>query len=229
MRMLQSAGILLFRKKSDLEYLLVHPGGPYFKNKHEGWWTIPKGEINNDEQPLNAAIREFTEETGYIPQGPFTELDAIVQKGGKKVFCWACEGDFNASSFICNTFTLEWPPKSGLQQEFPEVDKAGWFSFNEAKILINKKQISSFRFWLLVMATVTYVVGLFGVTIAGNVPLNEMLDKFNITDSSAEEIAAMRTMFENKWNLYHMIRTISVVLSLIFILCSSMLTGNEAT
>jgi predicted NUDIX family NTP pyrophosphohydrolase len=139
--MKQSAGLLLFRKKNiTVEYLLVHPGGPYFKNKNEGWWTIPKGEISEGEEPLDAALREFVEETGYSPTGPFINLSYITQKAGKKVFCWACEGDFDAQSFTCNTFTIEWPPKSGRFKEFPEVDNAGWFNREKAKEVINEKQ-----------------------------------------------------------------------------------------
>jgi predicted NUDIX family NTP pyrophosphohydrolase len=131
--MKHSAGLLLFRKKSVIEYLLVHPGGPYFTNKHQGWWTIPKGEILPGEEPLDAALREFKEETGHTPSGPFINLEPVTQKGGKKVFGWACQGDFDAESFTCNTFTIEWPPKSGNLKDFPELDKAGWFDIVKAK------------------------------------------------------------------------------------------------
>lgn len=138
-----SAGILLYRKTgTETEFFLVHPGGPFFAKKHEGWWTIPKGELLPEEAPLDCAIREFEEETGYKPQPPFTELEAITQKGGKKVLGWAAEGNLDADTIICNTFTIEWPPKSSRMQEFPEVDKAGWFTFDEAKILINERQVS---------------------------------------------------------------------------------------
>lgn len=141
--MKQSAGILLHRNSGpEIEFFLVHPGGPYFVKKHEGWWTIPKGELLQDEAPLDCAIREFQEETGYTPLGPFTALESIVQKGGKKVHCWSCKGDLDADTIQCNTFEIEWPPKSGKKQEFPEVDKAGWFSFEEAKILINERQVA---------------------------------------------------------------------------------------
>lgn len=138
-----SAGILLYRKTgTETEFFLVHPGGPFFAKKHEGWWTIPKGELLPDEAPIGCAISEFEEETSYKPQPPFTELEAITQKGGKKVLCWAAQGNLDADAIICNTFTIEWPPKSGRMQEFPEVDKAGWFTFDEAKVLINERQVS---------------------------------------------------------------------------------------
>ncbi|MCW4467459.1 NUDIX domain-containing protein [Flavobacterium sp. MFBS3-15] len=139
--MKQSAGILLYRRKgNEIGFFLVHPGGPFFAKKHEGWWTIPKGELNDGESPLDAAIREFEEETGYIPQPPFTALQTITQKGGKKVMCWAAEGDLDENTFTCNTFEMEWPPKSGRKATYPEVDKAGWFSMEEAKTLINERQ-----------------------------------------------------------------------------------------
>lgn len=141
--MKQSAGILLFRKlKNDIEFFLVHPGGPYFTKKNEGWWTVPKGEINTDEDPLAAAIREFEEETGYLPSGEFIPLSPIRQKGGKEVKCWAIEGDLNPASLQSNTFDLEWPPRSGQMKSFPEIDKGNWFSYQEACILINEKQIA---------------------------------------------------------------------------------------
>ncbi len=139
--MKQSAGILLYRKKNEvMEFFLVHPGGPFFAKKHEGWWTIPKGELNDGEAPLDAAVREFGEETGYAPQPPFTELQPITQKGGKKVFCWAAEGNLNPDTITCNTFEMEWPPKSGRKASYPEVDKAGWFTMEGAKTLINDRQ-----------------------------------------------------------------------------------------
>lgn len=141
--MKQSAGILLYRNTgSETEFFLVHPGGPFFAKKHEGWWTIPKGELLPDEAPLECAVREFEEETGYTPSAPFTALEAITQKGGKKVLAWAAEGDFNADTITSNTFTIEWPPKSGKMSAFPEVDKAGWFTLAEARALINERQLS---------------------------------------------------------------------------------------
>ena len=139
--MKQSAGILLYRKTgSEPEFFLVHPGGPFFAKKQEGWWTIPKGEPNPHEDLLECAIREFEEETGYRPAPPFTELAPITQKGGKKVYCWAAEGNLDPDAITCNTFEMEWPPKSGNLKAYPEVDKAGWFTLAEAKKAINESQ-----------------------------------------------------------------------------------------
>jgi predicted NUDIX family NTP pyrophosphohydrolase len=139
--MKQSAGILLYRQAGPApEFFLVHPGGPFFAKKNEGWWTVPKGELLPDEQPLDAALREFEEETGYKPRPPFIPLQAITQKAGKQVACWAAKGNLDAGAITCNTFEIEWPPKSGKRKEFPEVDRAGWFTWAEAKILINERQ-----------------------------------------------------------------------------------------
>ena len=141
--MKQSAGILLFRKKDqNLEFFLVHPGGPFFAKKDLGFWTVPKGELNDNEEPLTAAIREFKEETGQSLTGDFLPLKPIVQKGGKKVLCWAVEGDFNASKIVSNTFEIEWPPRSGKKQSFAEVDKALWLTYNDAVKHINEKQVA---------------------------------------------------------------------------------------
>lgn len=141
--MKQSAGIVLYRNsKKGTEFFLVHPGGPFFVKKNEGCWTIPKGELLPDELPLNCAIREFEEETGYKPSPPFVALQPIIQKGGKQVLAFAAQGDLNPDTLISNTFTIEWPPKSGNMKAFPEVDKAGWFSLAEAKVLINERQVA---------------------------------------------------------------------------------------
>lgn len=138
-----SAGILLYRLiDNNIQYFLVHPGGPFFAKKDAGWWTIPKGELLPDEAPLHAAIREFEEETGYKPDGDFIELQSITQKGGKKVLCWACKGDLDETKITCNTFEMEWPPKSGRKQFFAEVDRAGWFNYDETIIVINERQIA---------------------------------------------------------------------------------------
>ena len=138
-----SAGLLLFRRTNDYpEFFLVHPGGPFFARKDAGWWTIPKGELFENEEPLTTAIREFEEETGFKISGEFSELNPITQKGGKKVLCWAIEFDVDVSDFISNTFEMEWPPKSSKKKSFPEVDKAGWFKYEEAARLINEMQIS---------------------------------------------------------------------------------------
>jgi len=138
----QSAGILLYRfDKSQLQAFLVHPGGPFFRNKDDGAWSIPKGEFLDDEEALSAAKREFEEETGKSVDGKFIQLEPIVQKSGKKVFAWALEGNIDAETIFSNTFEIEWPPKSGKKQTFPEVDKAGWFDVETAKLKINQGQV----------------------------------------------------------------------------------------
>jgi predicted NUDIX family NTP pyrophosphohydrolase len=130
----QSAGLLLFRESAgELEVLLVHPGGPFWKNKDDGAWSIPKGGIGDGEDPLAAARREFAEETGHSPEGPFVPLEPVRQRGGKLVHAWAVRGDFDVAALRSNTFAMEWPPHSGRQQEFPEVDRAAWLSLDEAK------------------------------------------------------------------------------------------------
>lgn len=141
--MKKSAGILLYKYEAGrMFFFLVHPGGPYFKNKDAGWWTIPKGELMPGESPLDCAIREFEEETGHKPEGPYIELQPVVQKGGKTVMAWACIGDLNAGTIQSNEFEMEWPPRSGKMQSFPEIDKAGWFAPEEALRLINERQQS---------------------------------------------------------------------------------------
>jgi predicted NUDIX family NTP pyrophosphohydrolase len=139
--MRQSAGILLFRKTGNsLEVFLVHPGGPFWKGKEKAAWSIPKGEFMEGEEPLHAAKREFEEETGQKITGDFIPLKTIQQKGGKLVHAWALEGDVDAASIVSNSFKMEWPYKSGKWKEFPEVDKAGWFSVEEAREKINPAQ-----------------------------------------------------------------------------------------
>lgn len=136
-----SAGLLLYRIKDGvLQVLLAHPGGPYFVKKDEGAWTIPKGEPDADEDLLLTAQREFEEETGLKPVGPFTPLKPIKQKGGKVVHAWAFEGDCDPAAIRSNVFTMEWPPKSGRQQEFPEIDWAGWFDLAAARRKIKAGQ-----------------------------------------------------------------------------------------
>lgn len=138
----QSAGILVFRKiASESEVFIVHPGGPFWKNKDGGAWSIPKGEFDDDENSLDAAKREFLEETGIFLSGEFIELRPIKLKSGKKVFAWAIEKDIDAENIISNNFEIEWPPRSGKFQSFPEVDKAEWFSIEKAKGKINVMQI----------------------------------------------------------------------------------------
>ena len=126
---------------STLEILLVHPGGPYWKNKDSGAWSIPKGEFDHDEDPLQAAKREFFEETGFSVNGNFIALGRVRQAGGKLVYAWAFEGDCRAESIQSNSFTIEWPPRSGQRKEFPEVDRAGWFSLEAAREKIVKGQL----------------------------------------------------------------------------------------
>lgn len=138
----QSAGILLYKfKNKQLQVLLVHPGGPFWQKKDLGAWSIPKGEFSDGEDPLEAARREFEEETGVKISGNFIELSPIKQKSGKTVFAWAVEGDIDASSIKSNFFSMEWPPKSGRAQQFPEVDKGEWFDVDQAKKKINPAQI----------------------------------------------------------------------------------------
>ena len=137
----QSAGIVLYRKaEGKLQVFLVHPGGPFFKNKDEGGWSIPKGEFLNDEDPLEAAKREFKEETGQAVAGKFIQLNPITQKGGKKVHAWAVEGNIDHLTVKSNHFEMEWPLRSGKQQSFPEVDRAAWFDIDSAKMKINPAQ-----------------------------------------------------------------------------------------
>jgi len=136
-----SAGILLFRiRGKELEVLLVHPGGPFWKSKDEGSWTIPKGEPQPSEELLAAAIREFGEETGFSPDGDFIPLTPVKQKSGKFVYSWAIEGNLEIESIKSNFFEIEWPPHSGKKKEFPEIDKAGWFTISEGTKKINAAQ-----------------------------------------------------------------------------------------
>lgn len=129
-----SAGLILYRMQSGgLEVLLVHPGGPFWGKKDEGAWFVPKGELNVGEEPLAGAKREFEEETGLKPEGEFLALGSVKQKSGKTIVAWAFEGDCDPSSIKSNTFSIEWPPKSGRQQEFPEIDRAGFFTVPQAK------------------------------------------------------------------------------------------------
>jgi predicted NUDIX family NTP pyrophosphohydrolase len=137
----KSAGLLLFRRGAEgIEVLLVHPGGPFWAKKDEGAWSIPKGELAEGEDPLAAAVREFEEEMGSPPSGDFLPLEPRRQPGGKLVFAWALRSDFDPSSLKSNRFSIEWPPKSGRQQEFPEVDRAAWFDLQTARRKILKGQ-----------------------------------------------------------------------------------------
>ena len=137
-----SAGILPYRRRDgQLEVLLVHPGGPFWKNKDLGAWSIAKGEYEEDEDPLQAALREFFEETGHRATGPLLPLTRRKQPSGKLVDAWAVESNWDASGLVSNTFTLEWPKGSGRMQEFPEVDRAEWFEISEATRRIRPAQI----------------------------------------------------------------------------------------
>jgi predicted NUDIX family NTP pyrophosphohydrolase len=143
-RFKKSAGILLFRRGGGpIEVLLAHPGGPFWKNKDEGAWSIPKGEYGDDEDPLTAARREFAEETGLTLRGHFMPLGQIRQRGGKLVTAWALEHDFDPAKLGSNTFSMPWPPGSGKLQEFPEIDRAEWFPLEIArrKILPGQAEI----------------------------------------------------------------------------------------
>jgi predicted NUDIX family NTP pyrophosphohydrolase len=138
----RSAGILLFRRlEGRIEVLLVHPGGPFWSKKDDGAWFIPKGELEEGEQPLGAALREFREELGgEPPNGEPIELGTVKNKGGKLIHAWALEGDFDLAGFKSNTFSLEWPPRSGKMREFPENDRAAFFAPSEAEKKMNQAE-----------------------------------------------------------------------------------------
>ncbi len=138
----RSAAILLYRcGVSSLEVLAVHPGGPYWAKKDLGSWSLPKGEYEEGEAPLAAAVREFTEELGSPPpEGPRLDLGEVKLASGKLVTAWAIEGDFDVSRLKCETFEMEWPPRSGQVREFPEVDRAEWFTISSARSKLNPAQ-----------------------------------------------------------------------------------------
>jgi predicted NUDIX family NTP pyrophosphohydrolase len=139
----RSAGIVLHRDGArGLEVLLVHPGGPFWAKKDDGAWSIPKGEYDPDEDALACAVREFEEETGTRLDGAeLVELGAVVQKAGKEVSAWAVRGDLDPATVRSNSFTMEWPPRSGRRQEFPEVDRAEWFALDEARAKLVPAQV----------------------------------------------------------------------------------------
>jgi predicted NUDIX family NTP pyrophosphohydrolase len=142
--MVSSAGILMYRQTGpELEVLLVHPGGPFWRNKDEGAWSIPKGEMDEGEDAAVAARREFLEETGCALSGPLEPLGDIRQRGGKRVTAFAVEGDLDVDAIKSNTFEIEWPPKGGRMQSFPEIDRAAWFNLPAAhvKILQSQRQL----------------------------------------------------------------------------------------
>jgi predicted NUDIX family NTP pyrophosphohydrolase len=137
----QSAGLLMYRlRESKLEFFLVHPGGPFWAKKDLGAWSIPKGEYTEGESPLEAACREFTEETGFTAEGDFLELGTIKQAGGKLVSAWAVEGDCDPARLRSNLCRIEWPPRSGRRMEIAEVDRGAWFGVEEARERILKSQ-----------------------------------------------------------------------------------------
>jgi predicted NUDIX family NTP pyrophosphohydrolase len=142
----QSAGILLYRMNgTGVEVLLVHSGGPFWAKKDKGAWSIPKGEFTDDEEPLAAAKREFNEELGSpAPEGEYIDLGTVKQSGGKTVYAWTIQADFEPAMFRSNTFTMEWPPKSGQEQEFPEVDKVAWVPLDKAEAKVFKGQVAFF-------------------------------------------------------------------------------------
>jgi predicted NUDIX family NTP pyrophosphohydrolase len=136
-----SGGILLFRRPAGrLQVMLVHPGGPYWDHKDDGAWSIPKGLFEETESPLEAARREFSEETGFHAEGDFIELGELVQPGKKIVHAWALERDLDTTKIKSNTFSLEWPPKSGRMEDYPEIDKGQWFDVDEARKKITRGQ-----------------------------------------------------------------------------------------
>lgn len=140
--MKQSAGILAYRRTGgSFEVLIAHPGGPFWAKRDEGVWSIPKGEVEEGEDFLVAAQREFAEELGVAcPDGPFLELGSITQKAGKTVTAWAVEADIDPDAVLSNTFLIEWPPRSGRQAEFPEIDRVAWVSPEEARVKLNPAQ-----------------------------------------------------------------------------------------
>ena len=138
----RTAGVLLYRRRnSAVEVFLIHPGGPFWAKKDDGAWSVPKGEIEPGEEPLTAAKREFNEETGCVADGDFIPLVPIKQPGGKLISVWSVEGDCDPQRVKSNTFTIEWPPRSGKRAEFPEVDRAEWFTLEAAKEKILKGQL----------------------------------------------------------------------------------------
>ena len=131
---MRSAGLLMFRRaEGGLQLLLAHPGGPFWARRDDGAWTLPKGELAEGEDALAAALREFEEETGCAPAGPFLDLGEVRQKSGKRVQAWAFEGDLDPARLRCNLFEMEWPPRSGRMQQFPEIDRAAWFDPDAAR------------------------------------------------------------------------------------------------
>ena len=141
--MVNSSGILAFRRlDSDLEFFLVHPGGPFFVKKDQGFWSIPKGLLEREEDIIVASKREFFEETGFEVSGDFIDLGYVMQKGGKKVHCFAIEFDLDPELHVSNTFKMVWPPRSEKMVSFAEVDRGAWFNFSQASVKINTAQVA---------------------------------------------------------------------------------------
>ena len=137
-----SAGLLVYRfRNTGVEVFLIHPGGPFWENKDATAWSIPKGEPDNEEDSLQAAQREFLEETGFEAPGPFLKMNPVKQSSQKTIEAWAMKGDYDASKMVSNKFEMEWPPKSGRIQSFPEADRANWFPIKEAREKILKGQL----------------------------------------------------------------------------------------
>jgi predicted NUDIX family NTP pyrophosphohydrolase len=136
-----SAGILAFRRRPQLEVLLAHPGGPFWAKKDAGAWSIPKGLVESGDELVAAARREFTEETNLVANGEMIELTAVAQKSGKLVHAFALEADYDLSQFASNSFALEWPPKSGRRQSFPEIDRIAYFALPVAQLKIIAYQL----------------------------------------------------------------------------------------
>lgn len=138
----QSAGVLMYRRRAgQVEVFLIHPGGPFWSGRDDGAWAIPKGEFTAGEPAIDAARREFQEETGFRASDDLAPLEPIRQSGGKIVHAWAMEGDGDPASIKSNTFTMEWPPRSGRMQTFPEVDRAAWFTLEQARTKMLKSQL----------------------------------------------------------------------------------------
>jgi predicted NUDIX family NTP pyrophosphohydrolase len=142
MRHKQSAGLLMFRRlPTGTEVLLAHPGGPYWADRHDGAWSIPKGGLDRGETPLEAAIREFREETGFDSCDPYLALGSVVQRSGKIVHAWAFEGDCDPGSACSNITSTEWPPRSGRMIQIPEIDRVSFFTLDAARVAINRGQV----------------------------------------------------------------------------------------
>ena len=140
--MKKSAGLLMYRRAGGkLQVLLAHPGGPFWRAKDDGAWTLPKGEYEAPEEPLDAARREFTEETGFEASPAFLPLGEVVQKSGKRILAWAFAGEFDPARQRCNTFEMEWPPRSGRRQSYPEIDRVAWFTLEDARRKMNAAQV----------------------------------------------------------------------------------------